>query len=329
MNRIKGFTLIELLVVIAIIAILAAIAFPVYSRVKDSANRSSDSTNMGALATALALYKVDQGGYPPAILGYATLYYPATFPVNATEVVPAGTAINFLYPRRVGALDTFRPKLDQSADNVYTTAFWPTQDPRPVRSSAYLDLNGDGIVDNNPSPTTGGTDSNSVSDCASPTRYYDDDYCSRQQYGVGDQVKRSLTLSDYNFAVSQNQDPRLGNEAIPTASTPTPIPSYFYNIDGYDVATVKVPGGTHTEIHYALFWSVWALSGGNGHDDRRQLGYADPPDSTVITWDSYFRNYDSNDEATRDKRDIVLFLGGGAIAKDSKDVSDRSWRITP
>ena len=40
-GRKKGFTLIELLVVIAIIAILAAILFPVYLRVKERANQTT------------------------------------------------------------------------------------------------------------------------------------------------------------------------------------------------------------------------------------------------------------------------------------------------
>ncbi|MES1228069.1 MAG: prepilin-type N-terminal cleavage/methylation domain-containing protein, partial [Armatimonadota bacterium] len=63
-----AFTLVELLTVIAIIGLLAAITFPVYSRVKDSANRSGDTTKMNQLRTAIQLYAVDQGGYPPALL---------------------------------------------------------------------------------------------------------------------------------------------------------------------------------------------------------------------------------------------------------------------
>src|SRR5580700_9011458 len=83
----KGFTLIELLVVIAIIAILAAIIFPVYSRVKDSAYRSSDMANMNSIRTALQMYRADQGGYPPALLGYATGY--SNFAPSAADIVPA------------------------------------------------------------------------------------------------------------------------------------------------------------------------------------------------------------------------------------------------
>ena len=41
MRRSRGFTLIELLVVIAIIAILAAILFPVFMRVKEKAKQAT------------------------------------------------------------------------------------------------------------------------------------------------------------------------------------------------------------------------------------------------------------------------------------------------
>lgn len=41
-----GFTLIELLVVIAIIAILAAILFPVFSRVRDKAQQAARVSNL-------------------------------------------------------------------------------------------------------------------------------------------------------------------------------------------------------------------------------------------------------------------------------------------
>jgi prepilin-type N-terminal cleavage/methylation domain-containing protein/prepilin-type processing-associated H-X9-DG protein len=55
----QGFTLIELLVVISIIALLAAILFPVFSRARENARRSSCQSNLKQIGLGILQYAQD------------------------------------------------------------------------------------------------------------------------------------------------------------------------------------------------------------------------------------------------------------------------------
>ncbi len=284
MVRKKGFTLIELLVVIAIIAILTAIIFPVVIRTRDGAYRSSDISNMNAVRNALQLYRVDQGGYPPAVLGYATLY---TAGPNMGQLIPAEKLKGYLYPKRVDSIETLKPAYDKFSSKETTTAVWPRLDPRALGQAPILDLNGDSNI-----------------------TVADDPECARQAYNWNNTVTRPSPIN--------------GN----------PINAEFYRISGYDVAEAPLPGtGTINELRYALFWTNWGLgvngcSLGNGLDDPRQLGYFDPPETTIVTWNSNFREVEGG-LPRRTQRDVVLFLGGSARTYDSVDMYERSWRNLP
>jgi prepilin-type N-terminal cleavage/methylation domain-containing protein/prepilin-type processing-associated H-X9-DG protein len=65
MRRPQAFTLIELLVVIAIIAILAAILFPVYARMKEKARQTTCISDLKQVGLAFAQYEGDYDEFLP------------------------------------------------------------------------------------------------------------------------------------------------------------------------------------------------------------------------------------------------------------------------
>ena len=69
MKRNHGFTLIELLVVIAIIAILAAILFPVFAKVREKARQTSCLSNEKQLGLGFIQYTQDNDEQMPMRLG--------------------------------------------------------------------------------------------------------------------------------------------------------------------------------------------------------------------------------------------------------------------
>jgi prepilin-type N-terminal cleavage/methylation domain-containing protein/prepilin-type processing-associated H-X9-DG protein len=65
----KGFTLIELLVVIAIIAILAAILFPVFAKVREKARQITCASNLKQINLGIIQYQQDNDEISPYVFG--------------------------------------------------------------------------------------------------------------------------------------------------------------------------------------------------------------------------------------------------------------------
>lgn len=273
----KAFTLIELLVVIAIIAILAGITFPVFATARRSAYRSSDISSLNSIRSALQLYRADQGGYPPVLLGYVTPYQTGS---NLADIIPADRVVGALYPKRIDSLATLRPSYVRATGAVlereWTTATWPQG------------------------------------------------------------------LAPQRFGPGQGPNAGLVSRCVP--GIVDPVINQYYRISGYDVARVATPGGSRDELRYTLGWSTFTapaqcttdsrLPGaspdvqGSGSDNPRQLIYSEPPESTVVTWNSFFRDTNGG-VPTRTKNDIVLFLSGQAKPYDSVEVASRAWQVQP
>jgi prepilin-type N-terminal cleavage/methylation domain-containing protein len=289
----RAFTLIELLTVIAIISVLAAIIFPVFGRVKLNAYKSSDISSMNSIRSAIQLYRDDQGGYPPALLGYINPYQ---YSLGVT-VVPANLFRGPLFPKKIDSLATLKGAQNRATDSLMVPGVWPQADVRASGSSPILDLNGDGQTNN-------------ADDIPGARQAFTTDYTS----GTLNYYYNDPTVT-----------PNIGSSTNPADTTV----GRFYAASGYDVSQVKNSlGQTYYEVRYSLFWTTLGINNGSASDDPRQLGYTDPPETTVITWNSSYRDYANNLLTNGGSKDIVLQLGGAARPVDSKLMSERAWRFT-
>lgn len=75
-GQVKGFTLTELIVVLAIVALLAGIAVPIISNIRNSAASGESVSNLRQIGAAMQLYVNDNNGYYPSwVVGETSAWY--------------------------------------------------------------------------------------------------------------------------------------------------------------------------------------------------------------------------------------------------------------
>lgn len=159
----KAFTLIELLTVIAIIALLAAILFPVFSRARENARRTSCQSNLRQMGTAVMQYMQDyddvfpwsfntltnspapEGGYWSGTAANGFWFWPQIlYPYHKSEQVFACPSVSLyktgparLYRGHYGANRLLMPiNTDPTTSIVITNPMKASLVPSP--SSVYM-----------------------------------------------------------------------------------------------------------------------------------------------------------------------------------------------
>lgn len=125
-NRYSGFTLIEIMVVVVILGILAALIVPKVMSRPDDAKMIAALHDVGAIAQALKLYRLDNNAYPTTDQGLQALVQrPTTQPIppnwksggylDRLPKDPWGLDYQFLNPGLHGEIDVFSLGADGAA----------------------------------------------------------------------------------------------------------------------------------------------------------------------------------------------------------------------
>jgi general secretion pathway protein G len=114
--RDAGFTLLELLVVMGIMAMLAAVSYPIITGRMATARINIAKTQISQIVTALELYALDVGSFPPQQVGLAgLLQQPTNTPAWRGPYLkkadglndPWGRPYNYKFPGTKGAPEVF------------------------------------------------------------------------------------------------------------------------------------------------------------------------------------------------------------------------------
>lgn len=140
-NR-RGFSLVELLAVVLVLAVLAAVAIPLYTSQRKSAAGRTCKANLAAISSSLAAYALRNNAYPTTTEGLAKLVGTAeglsavpTCPLGVTGSTTAGTNPTYNYSVTAGVASLSCPNESAHAGYGGTTGDWTKTLAAPAADS--------------------------------------------------------------------------------------------------------------------------------------------------------------------------------------------------
>ena len=120
-HREAGFTLLELLLVMGIMSMLAAVSYPIITGRMQAARITNAKIQIASISTALEMYALDTGTFPPQQVGLAALLQqPANTPtwrgpyLKAGLTDPWGTPYNYKFTGGKAAPEVFVSATDKN-----------------------------------------------------------------------------------------------------------------------------------------------------------------------------------------------------------------------
>ncbi len=120
-NKRAGFTLIEVLLVVIIIGILAAVVVPKFAGRGKEAQINACKTSIANISTAINLYEVDNGSFPPTLQSLVTKGNESNWKGPYLDKVPVDPwGHEFIYSPRENGFDlkSLGPDGVDSADDI-------------------------------------------------------------------------------------------------------------------------------------------------------------------------------------------------------------------
>ena len=100
---------------------------------------------------------------------------------------------------------------------------------------------------------------------------------------------------------------------------------------GWDTMDGHVEGAASARPAYVMHYTRYRTFNRSDRGYRRQLGFRNPPEDTVVTWNDSFITKDANG-APKDGNYLVLFLNGEVkrvSVRAARDVAFALWRLKP